>query len=43
MHDLAKENIKIISQTISRADAIKLFTDLGEPYKVKLIEAIPER
>ncbi len=38
MKELAKANIKVERQVLSKVDAIKLFKDLGEEYKVELIE-----
>jgi threonyl-tRNA synthetase len=38
MKDLAKANIKVERQVLSKADAIKLFQDMGEEYKVELIQ-----
>ncbi|WP_195892556.1 threonine--tRNA ligase [Geotalea daltonii] len=38
MQELAKANLKIERQVLSGADAIRLFGDLGESYKVELIE-----
>lgn len=41
MKKIVKEDIKIERTEISREDAIKKFQDMGENYKVELIEAIP--
>jgi threonyl-tRNA synthetase len=38
MQELAKANLKIERQVLSSGDAIKLFNDMGEAYKVELIE-----
>jgi len=38
MSELAKANLKIERQVLTGADAIKLFRDMGEIYKVELIE-----
>ncbi|GAB7026516.1 threonine--tRNA ligase [Geotalea toluenoxydans] len=38
MQELAKANLKIERQVLTGADAIRLFGDLGENYKVELIE-----
>lgn len=42
MHELAKQNFKLEREEQDRAAAIKFFTNLGENYKVKLLEEIPE-
>jgi len=42
MAELAKKNITIKRQEISREDAIKLFSDMGEKYKVEIIQDLPE-
>ena len=42
MKKIVKENIKIERFTLPRAEAIKLMEDAGEPYKVELIEDLPE-
>ncbi|PCH56985.1 MAG: threonine--tRNA ligase, partial [Legionellales bacterium] len=41
MLEIAKSNLAIIREEMSRAAAIKLFSDMGETYKVKIIEDIP--
>ena len=38
MGELAKAGLKIERQELSSADAVKLFRDMGEEYKVELIE-----
>ncbi len=38
MKELAKANMKVERQVLPKADAIKLFKELGEGYKVELIE-----
>ena len=38
MTELAKENLPIERQVVKSTDAIKLFRDMGEDYKVELIE-----
>ncbi|WP_243371784.1 threonine--tRNA ligase [Geotalea sp. SG265] len=38
MQELAKANLKIERQVLSSADAVKLFKEMGESYKVELIE-----
>jgi threonyl-tRNA synthetase len=40
MREIAKSDLKLERQVISKDDAIKLFRDMGETYKVELIEAI---
>lgn len=42
MRKLADANLLIIRKTFSRSDAIKTFNDLGEKYKVEIINALPE-
>lgn len=42
MKKIVKENIKIERFTLPRAEAIKLMEDAGEPYKVELIQDLPE-
>lgn len=41
MQELAKLDIPVFRQEVSREDAIKLFRDMGEEYKAKIIEDIP--
>ena len=41
MLEIAKSKLAIIREEMSRAAAIKLFSDMGETYKVKIIEDIP--
>lgn len=41
MAELAKANIKIERQVLSKADALQLFAEMGETYKVELIEDLP--
>lgn len=40
MHELADQNIPIFRKLFARSDAIKVFNDLGEFYKVEIIKAI---
>ena len=40
MTELAKADLKIERQVLSKEDALKLFRDMGEHYKVELIEAL---
>lgn len=42
MTELAKADIAIERFELSRNDAIKFFTDLGEKYKAEIIQSIPE-
>lgn len=42
MKKIVKENIPIKSYTLPRADAIKLMEERQEPYKVELINDLPE-
>ena len=42
MKKIVKEDLKLERFTLSREEAVKLMNELGEPYKVELIEALPE-
>ena len=42
MGEIIKENRPLIRKTVSREEAIKTFSDLGEDYKVEIIEDLPE-
>lgn len=42
MNKIIKANFDIVRKEISKADAIKLMKKAGEPYKVELIEAMPD-
>lgn len=42
MKKIVKENIPITSYTLSRPEALKLMEEKGEPYKVELINDLPE-
>ena len=42
MHELVKQGIQIQRQDISKADAIKLFSEKGETYKVELINELED-
>ena len=42
MEKIVKENIKLERKEVSRADALKLFAEKGENYKVELINDLPE-
>jgi threonyl-tRNA synthetase len=41
MGKIINENIEIIRKEVSREEAISFFKELGDPYKLELIEAIP--
>ena len=41
MRDLAAENYEVIKETLPREEAIKLFQQRGETYKLRLIEEMP--
>jgi len=40
MHELAAQDIPIERKVVKRQDAIAMFREMGEPYKVELLEAI---
>lgn len=42
MAKIVNENIEIVRKEVSRADAVQLFKEAGDPYKLELIEAIPD-
>jgi threonyl-tRNA synthetase len=42
MVELAEMNIPIERKIIKRQDAIRMFTEMGEPYKVELLEALSD-
>ncbi len=42
MHEIVKRDLPLQREVLSREEAIKTFGELGETYKVELIEAIPE-
>lgn len=42
MAKIVKENIPLTKEVVSRADALKMFKDAGQDYKVQLIEDLPE-
>ena len=42
MSELVSDNLPIVREELSSADAIKLFRDMGETYKVELIEDLGE-
>jgi len=41
MHELAEKNYPVSRMVVSRDEAIKFFKDLGEEYKVRIIQDIP--
>lgn len=41
MHEIAEKNHTVTRKAVSRDEAIKFFKDLGEEYKVKIIQDIP--
>jgi threonyl-tRNA synthetase len=42
MHKIINQNLEITKLTISKEEAKNIFTDLNQPYKIKLIEGIDE-
>ena len=42
MQELAKANLKVVREELPRAEAIELFRNMGEDYKVEIIEGINE-
>lgn len=42
MKKIVKENLKVERFVLPRDEAIQLVTDMGEPYKVELIQDLPE-
>jgi threonyl-tRNA synthetase len=42
MAKIVNENLEIIRKEVSRNEAVRLFKEVGDPYKIELIEAIPE-
>ncbi|KQY83916.1 threonine--tRNA ligase [Paenibacillus sp. Root52] len=42
MERIVNENLPIVRKEVSRADAIKTFEEVGDPYKLELIRALPE-
>ena len=41
MKEISKRNLKFVREEISRDDAIKLFRDLGQSYKIEMITDLP--
>ncbi|MCM2531445.1 threonine--tRNA ligase [Neobacillus pocheonensis] len=42
MAKIVNENIEVVRKEVSRAKAVQLFKEAGDPYKLELIEAIPD-
>ncbi len=42
MYELAKQDLPVTRNVITRAEAIQFFRSIGEEYKAKIIEGIPE-
>ena len=42
MKKIVKEDIKLERFTMSKDEAVKYFTEKGEPYKIELVENLPE-
>ncbi|MBP7528245.1 MAG: threonine--tRNA ligase [Syntrophorhabdaceae bacterium] len=42
MHEIAAMNIPIERKVLKRRDAIAMFSEMGEPYKVELLEALTD-
>lgn len=42
MAKIVKKNLPLTREVVSRADALKLFKEAGQDYKVELIEELPE-
>lgn len=42
MKNIVKQNLKLEREVLSREDALKKFSDMGETYKVELITDLPE-
>ena len=41
MNEIVKENLEVERSVVPREEAIKLFKEMGEDYKVEIIESIP--
>ena len=41
MNEIVKENLEVERSVLPREEAVKLFTEMGEDYKVEIIESIP--
>lgn len=42
MKKIVNENLEIVRKVVSREEAIQMFKEIGDEYKLELIEAIPE-
>jgi threonyl-tRNA synthetase len=42
MHELAEKNYSVSCNVVSRDEAIRFFKDLGEEYKVRIVQDIPQ-
>lgn len=42
MAKIVNENLEIIRKEVSRDEAVQLFKEMDDPYKLELIEAIPD-
>ncbi len=42
MAKIVKENIEVIREEVSRDEAVQLYKEVGDEYKLELIEAIPQ-
>jgi len=42
MHDIVKENLAVQREELPRQEAIRLFRDMGEHYKVEILEGISD-
>ncbi|WP_379133080.1 threonine--tRNA ligase [Paenibacillus sp. sgz500958] len=42
MERIVSENLPIVRKEVSRKEALDIFGELGDPYKLELIEALPE-
>src|SRR3990172_11804068 len=43
MRELAEKNMAVVRMEMSKEDAIKLFDNMGENYKVEIISEIPDK
>lgn len=41
MKEIAKQDLEVERSVMSRSDAVELFNDMGEKYKVEILESIP--
>lgn len=42
MAKIVNENLEIVRKEVSRSEAVQVFKEAGDPYKLELIEAIPD-